>query len=271
MRTTQGTKIVKLHAVRDFIDMNADRLPGVRASVAYRRLDELIDESLTHGTDQEDTRIGRQVETRRYHALRRAVMNDHIAPIVAIARSALVNAPELQVFRMPRGNPSVMKLAAAAGGLAQAASEHAGTLIAAGLPADFAARLDDAVEAMIAAAVARTSHVARGVGARHGLVARLHDAQTVVRVLGVLVRTEAGTDDRLIDGWNAIAAPHRMARLKAAPSLAVLPSGTHGPALPASKRKLLTSGSDAPVEETPNEPGTLTTLLAPLSRIFRAS
>jgi hypothetical protein len=271
MRATQGIRLSKLVAVQRFLDENAPYLPGVHASVARRRLDELVDGLYECGVNQEAYHISRKGETRRYQALRRKLVRNHLAPLVAIAQSVLVDEPALRVIRMPRGNPRPVQLLSVARGLAQAAAPHAGVLIAAGLPDDFVARINDAADAMLASYETRDSQVGRRYTATRGIVADLRAAKTIVRVLGALVRAEADDDDQLQASWNAIAAPHRAARLGASPTLAALPSGNAIAALPAPEVKLLANPSNAQDDEAPKERGGVTRLLAPLTHLFRAS
>ena len=81
---------------------------------------------------------------------------DHMAPIASIARAELGITPELVSLPLPRGTPSVEKLAAAAGGTAQKANPHVAVFIRAGAPHDFIKRLTAASAAVVDAATKHT-------------------------------------------------------------------------------------------------------------------
>jgi hypothetical protein len=51
---------------------------------------------------------------------------------------------------MPRGRPTVERLAAAAAGMAEAARPRAGVIVAVGRPVDFLERLTHAADALVA-------------------------------------------------------------------------------------------------------------------------
>jgi hypothetical protein len=113
------------------------------------------------------------VPHRRKQTLRQAQLRDHLAKIARIAKADLPSVPELQPLRMPKGKPTVEKLAAAATGMADTAKPHADVFIAAGLPTDFIAQLVAATDAMTSAISERTSNRGRRSGATVGLKQKL--------------------------------------------------------------------------------------------------
>ena len=261
MRITQANRLTQLHAVLSFLDEHAASLPDTTASPARRRLDAIVADLHRHATAQEGLTIAARTETRRYQALRRALVQNHIEPIVAIARSVLVAEPGMLVFTMPRGNPPVAILVANAHGLAQAMKPLEAAFIAAGLPDDFIAQLIAAANAVDASYLVRRARRCTSGAATTGIQRGLGDARTVVRVLGVLVRKEAAADPAALAEWNALASPRR---LRATVPKAALPAPAAPLALPATTMKLLASG---PSTANADARG-LASLLGPLNRLI---
>lgn len=273
MRSDHGKRLVTLHTVRSFVDEHAERLRSVHANPACRQLNAMIEKTHALCVEEEESRWRQLAETQRYQHLRMLLIQDHIAPIIAVARSAMVKDPAGRVFRMPRGNPNAYMLAAVAEGMAQAVAPRADLFIAGGLPADFVARLHAAAGAMLASAVDRDLHRARRYGASTGIATTVRDANTIVRVIGTLVRTEARRDADMLRGWNAIA-PRKRDQLSAPPQMKALPAPTTDAAavaaLPAPTVRLLARGATSSEDGSPHE-SKGTHLLAPLIRLFRAS
>ena len=271
MRTVQGKRLARLRAVQDFLDDHADRLPGLRGNNARRRFKEIVDEVEQHCVRQEASRLTRLALTRQYQALRTTLLEHHVAPIVAMARSVLVPGVHMAFIRMPRGNASAPMLAAAVGGLAESAARHERAFIDGGLPEGFLARLHDAVDAMTAADTRRASLRGARLAATSGIARTLSDADTVVRVLGTLVRAAMGGDARLVDGWHAVAEPRRLAKGAASASRRAVPPGGVRGALPAPSMKRLGDGTSSATTAPDAGANTLGSLLKPLGRLFRAS
>jgi len=148
MQTTQGNMLQSLGSVQAFLEENAAKLTDVVNTGARQRLDNTIAELSVHVSDQTGSALVSQGATLKQHTLRRALLRDHMAPISRIARSDLPQTPEIEPFKMPRGRPTTEKLAAAAFGMAKAAT-LCRRVIAAGLPSDFVARLDAPADALV--------------------------------------------------------------------------------------------------------------------------
>jgi hypothetical protein len=209
MKSIQGNRLSSLRAAQQFIAEHAERLPQVADSGARHRLDELVGELDGFVTEQAGNTIQAQGATRKLHALRQVLLRDHMAPIVSIARAELAGTPELvSIRRLPRGTPSVEKLAAAAEGMAREADLHAAVFIRAGLPHDFVMRLTAAAEAVVDAASQRTLRRGRASGATVGLKGRLAAGRRVVDVLDTFVRTATHDDPALLAHWRSVRAVH---------------------------------------------------------------
>ncbi|MES2178375.1 MAG: hypothetical protein V4550_11005 [Gemmatimonadota bacterium] len=269
MRSNKAKRLARLRFIALFLDQHADELPGVNSNVARRRLDELIDMLNEHAIAHEGTKTARRAETQRYQELRRQLVQNHMAHLVAVAQSVLMRDPGVRVFQMPRGNPHPLRLASIAKGLAEVAEAHTSEFIAAGIRKDFAAQLREAADAMLKSHDDREAERLHAAGALSGIDHRLRDAKSIVRVLGVLVRNEAQHQPALLASWHAVATPGRIARV--AVSQGALPAGAPKAALSAPKMKLLASGAEPAAEPPTSDAGPMANLLAPLSRLFGAS
>ena len=144
MQTKQGNRLQSLRSVQAFLDEYAGRLAGVVRTGARQRLDDAVTELSTHASEQTGSSLASQGATQKQRTLRAALLRDHMAPISRIAKSDLPQTPEIEPLRMPRGRPTHERLAAAALGMAKAATPFTGVFVAAGLPADFITQLESA-------------------------------------------------------------------------------------------------------------------------------
>jgi hypothetical protein len=203
MQTMQGNMLQSLRNVAGFLDQHADRLPGVNQGGARQELDGAIAELEAHASNQSGSSLGSQGATQRHRTLRLALVRDHMLPIARIAAASLPHTPELQPLRMPAGRPSAQKLAAAAHGMAEAATNYATVFTRTGLPEDFLARLTAASDAMIASLGERSKNRVVRRGATEGLKTKLQAGRRVVGVLDALVRSALAGDDVLLASWKS--------------------------------------------------------------------
>jgi hypothetical protein len=155
-------------------------------------------------SDQTGSALASQGVTLKQHTLRRALLRDHMAPISRIARSDLPQTPEIEPLKMPRGRPTIERLSAAAFGMAKAATPFAGVFIAAGLPADFVARLDAAADALVVFLSDRAQSRGKRSGATKGLKSQLASGRKIVRILDAFVKSALKDDPALLANWNAV-------------------------------------------------------------------
>jgi hypothetical protein len=204
MQTIQGNMLQSLRTVQAFLEENAATLTDVVKTGARQRLDDAIAELSVHVTDQTGSALASQGATLKQHTLRRALLHDHMAPISRIARSDLPQTPEIEPLKMPRGRSTTEKLAAAAFGMAKAATPFAGVFIAAGLPADFVARLDAAADALVVSLSDRAQSRGKRSGATKGLKSQLASGRKIVHILDAFVKSALKDDPALLTNWNAV-------------------------------------------------------------------
>ena len=210
MQTTQGRMLDSLKAVQGFLDEHAATLADVATGAARKRLDDVITELAAHVAEQSGSDLAAQGNTKKQSALRIALYRDHLAPISRIARADLPDTPEIQPLKLPRGRPSVQKLASIARGMAKAAAPYIPVFVLGGLPADFIARLDAATNALLQVAADRSRNRGRRGGATTGLKTRLSAGRKIVRVLDALVKSAGANDPVLLADWNIVKRVQRL-------------------------------------------------------------
>ena len=203
MQTKQGNMLQALRNVDVFLDQNASQLGGVVESDVRQRLTAAIASLQAQVSAQSEGSFGSQGATQKHQALRRALLRDHMLPIARIAAADLPDTPELHPLRMPRSGSSVQRLAAAAYGMADTAQKYADIFIRASLPADFAAQLTAAADAMIASIGDRTKSRLAHRGATEGLKNSLAAGRRIVGVLDALVRSRLQDQPSLVASWES--------------------------------------------------------------------
>jgi hypothetical protein len=260
MQTRQGIRLGSLRAVSIFLTTNADRLPDVVNTGARRKFDEILTELEQHAADQEGSTLMTKGATRKLHAQRRALVRDHMLPVSTIAHAEFIDTPEVEPFRLPRGNPTVQKLAASAHGMAKAAEPHAELFISSGLHVDFLQRLDDAADALLASDAERSQRSGKRRGATKGLKTKLAAARRYARVLDALVQSALHDDPVLLATWNSVRHVRRLAGrppLQANAIAADVPRVASAPLrlLPEQPSSALHLGVASPVEYAQLNPG----------------
>ena len=232
MKQSQARLAQSLRAVQGFIANHADRLPGVARSGARRKLDELVQTFSDDADSQAASDLAAQMATREHHALRTALLRDHMQPIVKIAALEASALPALSVLRMPPRWASPERLHAYALGMADSAAQSAHVFTAAGLPANFAEQLTDAADATLAAVGARTSRRQARARATAGVRVTISAARRAVGALDALVTSALHTDAALLVAWKSAIHPER-GRRRAAAAIAATAAVSPGVALAA--------------------------------------
>ena len=204
MQTKQGHTLQSLRNVQTFLDDNAAALEAVVRTGARRRLDDAITQLATHASDQSASHLASKGSTRQQSALRTVLRRDHMSAIARIAKADLLNTPAIGPLRMPRGRPSMQRLAAAAYGMAKAAAPFEPVFVAAGLPAEFVAQLNAAADSMIAAVGNRAQSCGKRRGATKGLSTGLTEGRKVVHILDAFVKTTLANDLPLLANWEQV-------------------------------------------------------------------
>ncbi len=202
MKVQQGNMLASLENTRRFLDDNKAALVGVITGGTQQKLENSIAELSSTVTEQNQYTLDRSGSFAIQVASRAALLRDHMAPIVKIARLELSRAPELVKLSLPRKKISIQQLGALADGMAEAARPHAQVFIDAGRKPDFLDRLKTAADQMRSAAYDSAQGRVRIKKATSSLAEKLSHARKVVHVLDALVKEAAASDKALLDSWN---------------------------------------------------------------------
>lgn len=210
MEAYQSNQLQSLRAVEEFLTANADRLGTVARSGARRELAETLAALDAHAADQAGSTYASRGTTQRNRALRRALVRDHMAPIVRMARTQLRPLPEGNVFQSPRPGWSVERLHAAAHGMAIATAPHRAEFARGGLDVDFIEALTAAADALTQAVSDRVQARGQVSGATRGLRTLLSSGRKLVDLLDALVLRAAADDPALVASWRHVKRIRRM-------------------------------------------------------------
>jgi hypothetical protein len=206
MRLTQAYRLTALRHAHQFLADHAEQLPEVVQTGACRRLDAIVADLLSLVAEQSAAVLQGRGATQHMYEVRRRLIEDHLAPIVTIARAELAGTPALAPFRLPPRSTPVERLAGVAHGLAQAAAPHAPVFIAAGLPTNFLDRVRGAADALVEARQERDLFRAQLRGATVGIDRCLAEGRRIICVLGTFVRSATRANDGLHAAWLAVRA-----------------------------------------------------------------
>ena len=204
MKTVQGNMLLSLENAQAFLSENAAALGHVATTGARTMLDDSLVELSEHASVQNgQTRAGAGAIARR-HALRAALLRDHMTPLAKIARLELTGTPELVSLSLPKDRPTVERLAALANGMAHAAEPYADVFIRAGMAPDFLQALRTASDDMVQALKDRAQSKGKVRTATSALRNKLSRARKVVHVLDAMVKSSLVGNQDLLAGWKLV-------------------------------------------------------------------
>ena len=173
MNSKQRGTFDTLGNAQRFLDQHADRLGGVATNGGRKKLDVIAVALGSHRSDQSEGAMSAQTLVRTKVTARRALLQDHLGAIAAIARAELPHTPELAVVRrMPNASARVNTLLSRAEDVAKAVQPFADTFVANGLPADFLAQLVRATHSVSEIASTHTDSRVKVVAASSGIFTR---------------------------------------------------------------------------------------------------
>lgn len=212
MRARDCRTLTALCAARQFLHDHAEALPALTESDLPRHLDAIIAAIRSHATDQGVHGIRVHSVAATQHTLRRALLCNHMTPIVRIARADLPHTPEFKVLRMPSGRPTIDQLASAASAMAAMAERFTDTFVAAGLPPSFVEALHAAIRGLTDMRDEATLARGRRHGAARGVDTAIVQGHHTLRALDTLISTALRGDHALLANWRAVIATPRLGR-----------------------------------------------------------
>lgn len=182
--------------------------PPPRPAAAYaghrKAIEEIVGQIVQSMAEQAAGTDQSRGETVRHRQARKALREDHLEPIVRVARALAFDIPGLdQAVTLPSEKLSSVKLMAAAKSIRDTVAPLAPQFIANGLAQDFLVQLDGATEAVRLAALRRAATRGRHIGARKALQLEMKNAGRVVRLLDAHVRTAFKGNVGVLARWRA--------------------------------------------------------------------
>ena len=121
MKTHQVAVLETLSAVQTFLDEKKADIAPINESGTRKVLDDVAVQLTAQSLDQEAGQNSSIGETARQTKLRRELREHFMAPISAVVKTVLPQAPELTAYAVPSAKASTMRLIASAGVMADAA------------------------------------------------------------------------------------------------------------------------------------------------------
>ena len=169
-----------------------------------QRLADTLMELAGHSADQISYKLAARQCTMKYQHARRAIVRNLMAPLVWTARIVIEDDRIARMFQVPRGSGSAQGLATAARAMATMAAPFEATLIEAGMPVDFRARLSGGSSTMLGYRQERCGHQIRASRATRLLQQKLAEGRRVVHALDGLVHAALVNDAQLLRAWNLV-------------------------------------------------------------------
>ena len=236
MQNSQREVLATLVGAQEFFDDHPTEVGGLVTSGARKNLDAVVSAITAHLSAQSDHKMSARTLTRSKRTARRSLVLDHLGMIAAVARAELPLVPELVIVRsLPKAGSPIGTLLTRAQDVVKAVTPFAATFIAGGLPADFLAQLQGAVDAVAQIHTRKNASVDKRRGATVGIKAQLVAGRRQIDILNKQVRAALhGADPALYKEWKA-----RTARPRAKQALVAVPPVTppvtppHGTVTPA--------------------------------------
>lgn len=204
MKTHQVAVLETVSAVQTFLDEKKADIAPINESGARHLLDDLAVQMTAQSLDQEAGQNSSVGETARQTKLRRELREEHMAPISAVVKTVLPQAPELTAYAVPSARASTMRLIATAGVMADAAKADEAVLIAGGLPPDFVDQLRAATAALKTSLDTRAQHGSQSRGATVAMKPLVQRAIATLRVLDSIMTRKLKFNDRLLAEWKKV-------------------------------------------------------------------
>ena len=202
MTKTQQKVYDMLRRVQQFLIDHAEMLGQIPESAARKHLDILVSAMGDGAQVAVTSRTMATGEAAKTQALRRELRKGHMQPIAAIARMELRDVPQFEALHWPPAHEKTARLVGRARAMAAVAAEHTPVFLEHRLPADFAAQLLAAADAVEESLAKRAVNGRESAGAHGQLTASRSRAQYVIRVLATQVENALAGDATLLAQWK---------------------------------------------------------------------
>jgi len=206
--------------VRVFLDEQPMR-GSIDSRHARAMLDDALRRAREHAATQEGAPSSGRAALRRQQDLVQRIRDEHMRPIVTIARAQMEPGSDVGLsasLRMPTGKLGLQELLQWCDGMLETVRPFEALFISNGMPSDFLARFaqsrTDLVRTMTVRATLTTAHVV----ARHGLREELRRARLAVDRLDAIGRANFRGDEAMLTVWRSTKRVHRLTGGAAMPS-----------------------------------------------------
>jgi len=180
---------------------------------AREMLDDVVQRLRTYAGEQFSGHALSRAEVRRQADQVALLCDEHLRPLVTIARAQL--APDSDVglvatLRMPRLPIAPTKLLAVCDGTLEAVRPHEALFIVHGMPSDSLTRFASARDGLARVMGRRATQTSTHVGARAGLRAELLRGRRAVDRLDAIVRASFRGDEAVLATWRMAKRVHRL-------------------------------------------------------------
>ncbi len=146
-----------------------------------------------------------QAETSLQRDLIEGIVQEHMRPLVAIARTQIEPDSRVRLpaaIRLPKPGARATRILSASDGMIEAARPYEAQFIANGLPADFLARFTAARDELEKALGGRAAHLGTQVGATRGIAVQLRRGRRAIERLDSIVRASFYRDEVTMTRWR---------------------------------------------------------------------
>lgn len=231
MNAQQQQVLLSFVRVRVFLD-ERPMSGSIDSRHARAMLDDAMRRVREHVTTQESARALGRAASRRQQELVRRIRDEHMRPMVTIARAQTEPGADVGLpvaLRMPTGKLGLQEFVQWCDGMLELARPFEALFVSNGMPADFLVRFARARAELVESTAVRATLTTAHVSARRGLQVELRRARLAVDRLDAIVRANLCGDEAMLSVWRSTKRVHKLTGGAAMPSQrkASLPESRH--------------------------------------------
>ena len=205
METRQRQVVEAFQRVRTFLDEHPAK-GTLSYTSALAMLDDVIEKVRSLASMEYRGREVSRAETRRQAEQLQVLVDEHIRPIVTIARAQIESQSDVGLpagLRMPSLPLNPSKAVTVCDGMLEAARPHEVLFVANGLPADFLAQFANARNELERLTGGRATQVGAHKAARSGLPVQMVRGRRAVERVDAIVRASYRRDPGVLGAWRS--------------------------------------------------------------------